>query len=78
MVCLRRLLPAIDFGSGQHPLRDASGRSRSGWTTSRGALREVEPSAIREVFVEVPNVGWDDVGGLEQVKRELIERSSGR
>src|SRR6185437_5079677 len=38
-----------------------------------GALREVEPSAIREVFVEIPNVGWDDVGGLDDVKRELIE-----
>ena len=37
------------------------------------ALREVEPSAIREVFVEVPNVGWDDVGGLEDVKQRLRE-----
>ena len=37
------------------------------------ALREVEPSAIREVFVEVPNVGWDDVGGLENVKQRLRE-----
>ena len=37
------------------------------------ALREVEPSAIREVFVEVPDVGWDDVGGLEDVKQRLRE-----
>ena len=37
------------------------------------ALREVEPSAIREVFVEVPDVAWDDVGGLEDVKQRLRE-----
>ena len=39
------------------------------------ALREVEPSAIREVFVEVPDVGWDDVGGLEDVKQRLSMRN---
>ena len=39
----------------------------------QAALREVEPSAIREVFVEVPDVGWDDVGGLDEVKQRLIE-----
>jgi transitional endoplasmic reticulum ATPase len=37
------------------------------------ALREVEPSAVREVFVEVPNVTWDDVGGLDEVKCQLRE-----
>jgi len=37
------------------------------------ALREVEPSAIREVFVEIPNVRWEDVGGLERVKACLME-----
>jgi transitional endoplasmic reticulum ATPase len=37
------------------------------------ALKEVEPSAIREFFVEVPDVKWDDVGGLENIKEELKE-----
>ncbi len=37
------------------------------------AFREVEPSAIREVFVEVPDVKWKDVGGLANVKRQLPE-----
>jgi transitional endoplasmic reticulum ATPase len=37
------------------------------------ALREVEPSAIREVFVEVPDVRWDHVGGLADIKQRLIE-----
>ncbi|MBI2871846.1 MAG: CDC48 family AAA ATPase [Chloroflexi bacterium] len=37
------------------------------------ALKEVEPSAIREVFTEVPNVSWDEVGGLQEAKRALVE-----
>ena len=37
------------------------------------AMKEVEPSAIREFFVEVPDVKWDDVGGLENIKEELKE-----
>jgi len=37
------------------------------------ALREIEPSAIREVFVETPNITWNDVGGLEEIKKRLIE-----
>ncbi|MBU4373286.1 MAG: CDC48 family AAA ATPase [Euryarchaeota archaeon] len=37
------------------------------------ALRNIEPSALREVFVEVPAVRWTDIGGLESVKQELIE-----
>ncbi len=37
------------------------------------ALKEVLPSAIREVFVEIPNVKWDQVGGLEEIKQKLIE-----
>jgi len=37
------------------------------------ALREVEPSAIREVSVEVPNVRWEDIGGLDSIKQTLKE-----
>ena len=37
------------------------------------ALRMVEPSAMREVLIEVPNVHWEDVGGLERAKQELVE-----
>ncbi|PJB22276.1 MAG: hypothetical protein CO114_00900 [Euryarchaeota archaeon CG_4_9_14_3_um_filter_38_12] len=37
------------------------------------ALKTITPSALREVFIEVPNVRWDDIGGLEQAKQELIE-----
>jgi transitional endoplasmic reticulum ATPase len=37
------------------------------------ALKEIHPSAIREVFIEIPNVKWSDVGGMAEVKQELIE-----
>ncbi len=37
------------------------------------AMKEVEPSAIREVFIEVPDVKWEDVGGLDDIKQELKE-----
>lgn len=39
----------------------------------REALRVVRPSAMREVLVETPNVNWEDVGGLENIKQELKE-----
>ena len=37
------------------------------------ALKMVEPSALREVLIEIPNVRWDDIGGLENIKEELRE-----
>ena len=39
----------------------------------REALKNIEPSAMREVYVEVPHVSWEDIGGLEKAKQELIE-----
>lgn len=72
MICLRRLLPEIDFASAQIPY-EALMRLEVRMHDFVEALREVEPSAIREVFVEVPDVHWDHVGGLEDVKQRLIE-----
>lgn len=37
------------------------------------AYREVTPTAMREVYVEIPSVRWDQIGGLSQVKQELME-----
>ena len=39
----------------------------------REAIRDVEPSALREIYVEVPKVTWGEVGGLEEVKDRLKE-----
>ncbi len=72
MASLRRILPAVDFELARIPyelLRDLQVRDAD----FEAALREVEPSAIREVFVEVPSVHWTDVGGLTAVKQRLIE-----
>jgi len=39
----------------------------------QNALQNIEPSALREVFIELPAVRWTEIGGLESVKQELIE-----
>jgi transitional endoplasmic reticulum ATPase len=72
MVCLRGIMPEIDFASAKIPY-DALMKLRVGMCDFMEALRDVEPSAVREVFVEIPDVGWDDVGGLQHVKQQLEE-----
>ncbi len=37
------------------------------------AVKNSEPSALREIYVEIPEISWDDIGGLETVKRQIIE-----
>ncbi len=72
MIALRRLLPEIDFSQPYVP-DELLARLQVKMGDFQEALREVEPSAIREVFVEVPNVRWSDVGGLEEIKQRLRE-----
>ena len=73
MAALRRLLPDMNLDEGAavpHEQLLAIDVTRDDFMT---ALLEVEPSALREVLVEVPDVAWDDIGGLERVKQELRE-----
>jgi transitional endoplasmic reticulum ATPase len=72
MVALRRLLPAIDFALATIPYEQLAAL-QVGQGDFLDALREVSPSALREVFTETPDVGWDDIGGLEEAKGALIE-----
>ncbi len=72
MITLRRLLPDIDFAQASIPYERLLELEVT-MDDCLDALKEVEPSAIREVFTEVPDVRWDDVGGLEDVKRLLVE-----
>ncbi len=72
MICLRRIMPQIDFASANIPYETLASLEVH-MADFLHALQEVEPSAIREVFVEVPDVHWHDVGGLETVKCQLIE-----
>ena len=72
MSTFRRLMPEIDFTADYIPYEKLL---KLEVTQERflEALKEVEPSAIREVFTEVPEVRWSDVGGLHAVKRLLQE-----
>ncbi|MGO8690823.1 MAG: CDC48 family AAA ATPase [Thermoguttaceae bacterium] len=72
MIALRRLLPQIDFSQPYVP-DEMLAQLQVRMGDFKEALREVEPSAVREVFVEVPNVTWNDVGGLEEIKQRLRE-----
>jgi transitional endoplasmic reticulum ATPase len=72
MICLRRIMPSIDFALASIPYEQLA-RLEVGKEDFLDALREVEPSAMRDVFVEVPDVRWEDVGGLAQIKERLVE-----
>ena len=72
MAALRKILPKIDFEMQDIPYETLM-KLEVTMDNFRDAMKEVEPSAIREVFVEVPDVKWSDVGGLEDIKEELKE-----
>ena len=72
MVALRKILPHIDYEMADIPY-DTLMKLQITTDNFFEAMKEVEPSAIREVFVEVPDVKWNDVGGLENIKQELKE-----
>ncbi len=68
---LRRTLPKIDLDKEiPQAILDELKVTKEDF---QDALREVRPSALREVYIEVPNVKWEQIGGLEEVKREIKE-----
>lgn len=72
MCTLRKIFPSIDFELEEIPY-EALLQLEVTMDDFLDALKEVEPSAIREVFTEIPDVRWDDVGGLKEVKQILRE-----
>ena len=72
MSALRRLMPDIDFAQASIPYDQLMALEVTS-ADFGNALAEVEPSAIREVFTEIPDVKWEDVGGLAEIKKLLIE-----
>ena len=71
MHALRKIIPKIDLDQ-EIPAELLEELKVTG-TDFDEARRHVEPSAMREVLVEIPDVTWEDVGGLEEVKQELKE-----
>ena len=72
MKCLRRLLPVLDLEDKKVPPETLDKLIVIGEDYQK-AIIEITPSGMREVFIENPDVKWDDVGGLRDVKRELQE-----
>jgi transitional endoplasmic reticulum ATPase len=72
MKCLRRLLPELNLEEEKLPPETLDKLIVNNEDFQK-ALIEVTPSGMREVFIENPDVKWEDVGGLEEVKRELQE-----
>jgi transitional endoplasmic reticulum ATPase len=70
MRALRRILPEIDLEAESIPAKVLS-KLIVEMKDLEEALKEVQPSALREVLVEVPNIKWSDIGGLETVKKQL-------
>ncbi|MEM1055331.1 MAG: CDC48 family AAA ATPase [Bacteroidota bacterium] len=69
---LRRVLPNLDLEADEIPsdvLDDLVVCDRD----FTDALKRVQPSALREIQIQAPNVGWDDIGGLDEVKMQLRE-----
>ena len=72
MKALRRYLPEIDLDEEEIP-PEVLEKMEVRMDDFREAIRDVEPSALREIYVEVPKVTWGEVGGLEEVKDRLKE-----
>jgi len=72
MIALRRVLPHIDYERGYIPYETLVNLYIT-MADFQAALREIEPSTTREVYVEVSETTWDDIGGLEKPKELLTE-----
>ena len=67
MAALRRLMPSIDLDVADVPHAELMALEVT-MDDFLNVLHEIEPSAMREVFTEIPDVTWDQVGGMEEVK----------
>ncbi len=72
MIALRRVLPHIDYQKGYIPYETLVNLNIT-MADFQAALREIEPSTTREVYVEVSETSWDDIGGLQDIKDTLTE-----
>ena len=73
MIVLRRILPELKLKEEEPISKEILEKLKVTKNDFREALKVVRPSAMREVLVEIPNVKWTDIGGLEEVKQQLKE-----
>jgi len=73
MNVLRKFLPKIKLEEGEQIPKEILEKLIVYQEDFQEALKIVRPSAMREVLVETPNIGWEDIGGLDSVKQELKE-----
>ena len=71
MRVLRRILP--DIKADEEIPKEILQKMIVKKSDFKEALKEIQPSALREVFVQVPDIKWSDIGGLEKAKQELKE-----
>ena len=72
MAALRRVLPDVDLEAEEIP-REVLNSISVTKDDFRNALKDMQPSTMREVLIEKPNVKWEDIGALEDAKQELKE-----
>jgi transitional endoplasmic reticulum ATPase len=72
MRCLREILPDLDLEKEPVPPEKLE-KIVVTKKNFEDALMEAEPSALREIFVEMPTVTWDDVGGLDEARQSIVE-----
>ncbi len=72
MAALRRVLPDVDLEAEEIP-REVLNSISVTKDDFKNALKEMQPSTMREVLIEKPNVRWEDIGALEKAKQELKE-----
>ncbi len=73
MIVLRKVLPELQLEKEEAIPKETLEKLRITQKDFWEALKVVRPSAMREFLIEIPNINWDDVGGLEEVKQDLSE-----
>jgi len=72
MITIRRVLPDLEFYDELSEFKNVTSFKVT-MDDFLEALKKVSPSALREIFIDIPKVTWDDVGGLDEIKEKLTE-----
>ena len=73
MIVLRKLLPELKLDEDEAIPQEVLDKIKISKNDFFNALKVVRPSALREVLIQIPDISYDDVGGLEREKQEIIE-----